>query len=216
MKFSLIAKGTKAEESATFRYYDKDVAILIRPLSQLEEIDVIAAALKTCKEKGAEGKPGNAIYEAVRMAATLAVACLDPDSPPGARQSVFDLGAEQVLAELDTDTIAQLAERQDRWQEQCSPSFRHKTVKELFEMARKLGEDEHDPLAFARLSPNTQLVLARFMAALLRQSRASSSSPTSPFSRSATTSESSETESPKEESQSDSPTNDEAAEDSGS
>lgn len=170
MKFSLVAKGARAEQAATFHFRGSDVAVLFRPLSVAEEMGAEADAIKACKAVGAEAKTGQPIYEAARMVAILVAGCLDPDSPAGdARAPLFDGGSAQVCAELDTDTIGLLYEQHQVWQEQCSPSFRQKTDGQLFQIAKALAEDEHDPLAFLRLSPKTRLTCAIFMAALLRK-----------------------------------------------
>lgn len=114
------------------------------------------------------------------MANTLAFGCMDPDSPASAREPLFDKGAEQVLSELDTDTIAQLFEQHQIWQEECSPTLRAKSVTELFDLAKKVAE-EHDPLggSLAALSPHTRLSFMRFLAALLVSSQAFKLSPSS-------------------------------------
>lgn len=177
MKFSLVKHGTRAEKPASFKFYENDVAILLRPLSLAEEIDTAAAAIAMATAKKSEPKPGNAIYDAALMAATLHVCCIDPDSSPEARTSVFDGGVDQVLKELDGDTTALLYEQQQIWQEECSPTLHKVSLGELFNITKKLAEDEHDPLAFLRLSPRMRVTLARFMAALLRTSQVLNTEP---------------------------------------
>jgi hypothetical protein len=170
LKFSQVALGTRAEQKTKFLYDGKEQSIVIRPLSQAEEIDVESDAIRAAKAKGAEAVPGNPIYEATRMMAVIEKAILDPDSPAQAREPYFDGGVTQIGEMLDTDTIAHLHALQQAWQEECSPSFRHKTSAELLKIAHTLSEDEHDPLAFARYSLKTQWSLGPFMARLLRGS----------------------------------------------
>lgn len=176
MRFSSLVKGKRAERAATIRVGVADVPLRLRPLSAIEETDVIAAAIAHAKAKGAEPTAGHPIYEAAIMANTLAVACIDPDSDDGA---FFDGGAAQVLSELDTDTIAQLYEQQQIWQEECSPSVRAKSFEELFGLAKKLSETD-DPLAYVRLSPRTRWILQRTTGALLPTSPEPKPQPSSP------------------------------------
>lgn len=178
MKFSLVSKGARAEQASSFRFRNEEVLVLFRPLTLAEEMAAETEAIRACKTAGAEPKPGTPIYEAARMAAILVAGCLDPDSPPGARTSLFDGGSDQVCADLDTDTIGLLYGQHQAWQEQCSPSYRQKTDGQLFTLAKQLAEDaETDPLAYWRQSPKTQLSLLHFMGALLRRSLVSSSTP---------------------------------------
>lgn len=175
MKFSQVAAGTRAEQKATFVHGKREDgspaehAILLRPLSQSEEIDCEAEAMGASKLKGGKGERGEPIYEATRMMAVIARAVLDPESPVDKREAFFDLGIRQIGG-LDPDTIARLHQLQQAWQEECSPSFRHKTTADLLALAHTLSEDEHDPLACARLSQKTQWTLLPFMARLLRDS----------------------------------------------
>lgn len=179
MKFSEIAKGTSAERVTSFRFHGQDVKVIFRPLSALEETDAAAAGIRYAKAKGASPEPGP-VYDAAFMAHTLCCGCLDPDSPPDARLPFFDKGADQILADLDTDTIAQLFEQQQMWQEECSPSTKAKSVAELFDLAKAVAADA-DPLglAYARLSPRTRWTLQRFTANLLVESHVFKPSPSS-------------------------------------
>lgn len=167
MKFSQVILGTRAEKAIAFEAGGKTRTALVRPLSLAEEIDADAEAIKLSKRKGAEAVAGNTVFESYRMMAVVACAILDEDSPPAARERYFDGGIEQV-ATLTPDVIAHLHQLQQAWQEECSPSFTHKTTADLFVLVRKLVEDEHDPLVFARVSVKTQWTLLPFMARLLR------------------------------------------------
>jgi hypothetical protein len=171
MKFSQVAKGTSAEKASKFRHGDTDVEVLLRPLNAGEEVDVIARATKSAVKDGvAAPRPGDSIYEAHMMSETLALACLDPESPPNARVSTFDEGAKQVL-QLDNDTILLLWEQQRMWQEECSPSVQSKSTKDLFDLAKEVAEGD-DPFSYVRLSQRTRWQLQHFTAALLVKSPA--------------------------------------------
>lgn len=176
MRFSDVIRGTAAECPTHYVLDGKKVEVILRPLDSNEEMDVVAAAIKHCKTRGADAVAGNPIYEAGIMRATLAIACLDPESKPEARQPHFD--KEDQVGKLDTDTIAILYEQQMQWQEETSPSLKHKSVGELFDLARKVVEQD-DPLAYARLSPRTRWDLQRTTGVLLLESRVLRPSPTS-------------------------------------
>lgn len=171
MKLSAVAKAARAERATSFRFHGRDVPALLRAMSALEDTDAVAAAIKACKQKGAEPTSGQPIYDACYAANVLAVACLDPDSPPTAREPLFDKGAEQAMSELDQDTLAMLFEQQQQWQEECSPLVRPNNAGELLEMAKRVAEAD-DPLVYARLSPRTRWILQRTTAALLVQLQA--------------------------------------------
>lgn len=180
MKFSDVAKGTRAEQASTLTVEGKETAILFRPLSALEEADVTASAIRFAKSKGGEPKVGSDLYETGFMVHALALGVLDPDSPPGARAPFFDGGFEQILSKMDTDSIAQLHERHRMWQEECSPSYARVSVGRLFELSKEFGRDDDDPKVLARysaLSLTTRLTLLRFMAVQLRILQGSKLSP---------------------------------------
>ena len=206
MKFSDIAKGKAKEKTAVIPGVEVSPGVplptLIRPLTAMEEVDVAAAAIAFAKSKGAPTAPDSKIYQEGEMAATIALAYLDPDSDPKARKPTFDLGAEQVLSDLDTDTVAMLSEQQGMWQQECSPGMKSMTPGEAFELAKGLVKDQDDPKAVATyslLSPIMRWNFTRFMAVLLASSRDSR------FFSSATSDKSPETEQSKSPSQSDSP-----------
>ncbi len=165
MKASAIARGTAAERPTSY-IAGKDakgdplvVQVLLRPLSALEEADIEAEAIAFAKKRGAPTTENSAIYEAAFMGATLALAVLDPDSPPAAREKYFDQGLDQVLA-LDPDTIAQLHEQQRIWQEECSPSANKMSAVELMRLCTEIAE-RNDPKAYSLLSPGMRWRLQR-------------------------------------------------------
>ena len=171
MKFSQLAKGIRAEKQVSFRYGGKDIPTLLRPLTQGEEIDVIAKASKAAQRDGVkEPKPGDPIYEAHAMAETLALACLDPDSPADARMPTFDGGPKDLL-DMDRDAVAMLFEQQAMWQQECSPAIHTTGTKDLFKLAEEVSE-QGDPFAYAALPLVTRWLLQRFTAALLCNSPA--------------------------------------------
>lgn len=203
MKFSAVAKGTSNEKPVAFKVNGSEAHTLVRPLSALEENEARSSAIKHTKSKGAEPKDGVAIYDSALMAAILAIACVDPDSKPGARESYFDLGMEQVLSGLDTDTLVQVFEQQQMHQEQCSPRFTKANLGHLIELADEFGRVTEDPKAltglqrkYLTLPLNTRMALLLFMGAELRLLRAFKSSSTSAGSNASPSDESEEPGSP--------------------
>jgi hypothetical protein len=175
VKFSQILLGTRAEKPAKVSLAGGGTAdVLLRPLDATEELAVLSSARLEAEAKGhKDPKDGDAIYDSLLAAHTLAVTALDPDSPPEARERFFDKGAAQVGA-LDPDTIAVLYEEQRVWQEECSPSIRAKSAGELVVLTKQIAAaDGHG--FFLRLSPLTRASWARFSARLLVDSPGQSS-----------------------------------------
>lgn len=188
MKFSQVSKGTRAEKAHEFTVREFTHKILVRALSAGEEMDVEAVAIREAKKRGAEPVAGNSVFESARMMAVIADAILDPDSPSDKREPYFSLGLPEI-GSLDPDTIAHLHQVQQAWQEEISPSYRHKGPADLFKLVKEVA-DSDDPLVFARYSLKTQWSLGPFMAKLLAPL----------LTRSFSSGSSSETDSPKSES----------------
>jgi hypothetical protein len=221
MKFSQILAGVRAEQPASFQVGTGEdgkpilASVVLRPLSMMEEMDVEADAISDCKAKGAEASPRNPVYESARILAVLSRSVLDPDSPKDKREPFFDLGSSQA-GSLDPDTLANLHAMQEAWQEECSPSYRHKSPAELMLLVKEMADNDADPFRFARYSRKTQWSLALFMARMLVLSPAFSSWPGSSSERSPT-SDASDPSSPKSPGDmSNSPTGESSPEDSSS
>jgi len=179
VKFSEVAKGTRAERRTTLRVRDTEVAVLLRPLSALEETEVTASAIRFAKQRGGETAPGASLYDTGHMVHALSLGVIDPDSPPEARTPFFDGGVDQILSSLDTDSIAVLYQQYRLWQEQTSPSYEAASAVRLYELSKEFGRDDDDPKVLSRylaLSLTTRLSLLRFMAVLLHKSPERSSS----------------------------------------
>lgn len=180
MKFSQLAAGVDQSRTVEITLRGKLCKPLVRPLTMLEEVDVVAYAIKAAKEKGAEPVKGNEIFDAATMAKACHLAYLDEDSPANARQPFFDEGPEAVLT-LDKDTIALLFERQEIRQSEASPAFSVTSGPELMGIIRELvdGEGQRDPFFLLRFAPTTRLALVRTMAVLLAESHVLKPSSTS-------------------------------------
>lgn len=123
MKFSQIVKGTRARKAFPLPMPDGvEYELALVPLSGAQEMQAHADARKLAAERGsAEPKAGDPLFERALWATTLAVACVDTESPEAAPRPFFDGGAVQILDDLDRDRIAYLFEAQQAWQDECAP-----------------------------------------------------------------------------------------------
>jgi hypothetical protein len=176
--FSQLAKGRRARKTVTFPLLaaavaegtePRELAVDVIVLSGLEDADVMGKARAFAKERGVDDpKDGNPIYDLALWAFTLAIACVDPESPETDPRPFFDGGAEQILASnlLGRDTIAYLYEHQQQWQDEVSPRARTVGPEELLAHVLAVASAE-DPTPFFRLAPALRWTLHRSMAALL-------------------------------------------------
>jgi hypothetical protein len=168
MKFSQIVLGPRAVQFIKLQHADNiELEMGVRPLVGAEEADILQRAIATTKEKGGEPRAGEELFDLHYRAELLAVACIDYESPENARTPYFDGGAAQVLKHLHPDVICYLAERQQTWQDECSPSMRRQDPREFLEWVREIAEAE-DAGPFVRLRPGTRWVSTRSMAKLLQ------------------------------------------------
>ncbi len=176
MKFSQVAKGTRAERPITVPGYkvidpvtqaEKSFVVIVRPLSGLEQETAFANARMRAIEKGVpDPKFGEPIYDLAVMAFVLAVGCVDPDSPENARTHTFKDGIE-ILEELHPEMIVFLHEHHETWQSETSP-FEQGGMgdKSLMEKVREVaGPDGY--ATFMRWSPRMRLTYVLFTARML-------------------------------------------------
>lgn len=188
--FGQIIKGTRARkrvtlplagascDPATLEWKGAVVELDLRALSPLERAEVTAAARAFAVEKGvADPNADEALYVQGLMLHTLAVACIDAESPEDAPRPFFDGGFEQLYKTeaLSTDHIAYLYELQEMWEDEVSP--RVNTVKAADLIATTLKAASGDAYFFVRLRPSTRWSCFRTMAARLLDSLTRSSGP---------------------------------------
>lgn len=180
MKFSSLLKGKRAERLIELPGFESPVPLLLRPLTAQEEADVLRSAFEFAQQKGND-KPtaGDPLFDMWIMAHTLVIACLDVDSPEDARAPFFDGGVKQVLEELSRESIVHLYERQELWQDECSPYLRRMTSAEFIEKVVEVANAADDG-PFIRLSPATRWHFTRFTADLLQSYRADRLPPGAP------------------------------------
>jgi hypothetical protein len=171
MKFSTIQKGRRAERAIDLPGYEGHVPLLLRPITGQEEADVLRLAFEFAAQKGNE-KPsaGDPLYDMGMMVHTLAIACLDTESPPDARTPFFDGGAKQILDELSRESIVHLYERQELWQDECSPYLRRMTSEDLIAKVAEVANSSDDA-PFIGMSPATRWLFTRTTADLLQSYR---------------------------------------------
>lgn len=166
MKFSEAAKGTRAERVVTVDLARGKHTFAIRPLTGNEEAEALAGARDFTKSKGSvDPKPGDPLFELGIAVHTIAIGCVDVDSPETARAPYFDGGAPQILGELAREEIAYLYERHAQWQDECSPTVSKLQGGELIaELIRQVEAEDDGP--FVRLRPAVRWHLLRTTARL--------------------------------------------------
>lgn len=150
MRFSDIAKGTRAVKAITLPMGGVEHPLAVRPLTGGEEGDVEARAVAYALGKGSKAPVvGDRLYDLGRMTATLALGCVCSDAPT---LPFFDGGVEQILEGLDADRIALLYEQHQAWQDECGARATRMSGGEWFakvmEVANAVADE--DPLALSR------------------------------------------------------------------
>lgn len=173
MKFSAIAKGTRRERPASFPYPGSngetiECALLLRPLTDAEEIDAHAFATSHAASKGIKDpQPNNPIYDSAFMAHALACGCLDPESPASARVAFF-ASANEVLENLTRDQRVYVFELLESWQDECSPSIRKLSAEQMLAAGEVLAKGGSEAERFLdSLAPSMLRSFARFMGSQL-------------------------------------------------
>ena len=178
MKFSSLSLGSRAERSIELpglSHDGKPVTLLLRPLTGIEESDVLRRGFEFAIQEGnPKPVPGEQLYDLGVMAHTLAVGCLDPDSPADGRTPFFDGGVDQILKKLGRETIHFLYQRHELWQDECSPYVRNMTADELMTTVQEVATSEGEG-PFLRMSPATRWIFMRTTARLLLASHAGKS-----------------------------------------
>jgi hypothetical protein len=176
--FSELALGTQATRDAEVEFLNgaKD-KLAIRVLDGLEEALVISRAKAFCESQNA-GTDGDLVLIA-RAAHRIAIACLDVEDH---EKPYFDGGFDQIMAskQLGRDRILYLAEMQELWQDQCSPSLLRLGDAEFTKRVREIALSEN-PDPFVELRPGlrwsfTRTLALRELESLQRRSLPGSSS----------------------------------------
>lgn len=178
-KFSQILKGTRARHVVPFPISAapvtegaerETVPVDVRVLSGIELATCLEKARERAAAKGitdpAQGEP---IYDLALMVETLAVAVVDHESPEDAPAPFFDGGAEQILADVDSERISYLYAWHEMWQSMCSPRLEKLDEQAAFQKLIELTT-RTDPGPFVEMLPATAWALLRFTGGLLLSS----------------------------------------------
>lgn len=180
VKFSSLQLGARAERTVELPgilHEGKPVSVLLRPLTGVEESDVLRRGFEFAIQEGnAQPRAGDPLYDLGVMVHTLAIGCLDPESPAEGRTAFFDGGAPQILKELGRETIHFIYQRHELWQDECSPYVRNMSGTELMNKIEEVAASMDDG-PFLRMSPATRWNFTRTTARLLLDSREAKSAP---------------------------------------
>jgi hypothetical protein len=204
--FTDILRGAKARKPVAFprpsitaallsKEPTEEVLVDLMPISGEEEAVVLTRARAFAVERGvADPKPGDPIYDLGLMVETLAVGCIDHESPPDAPARFF-ASAEEIRSFLDRERIVYLYELHALWQDELAPLGRTLSEDEYYKAVLKLADAEDPSLPFAMYRP---AILGNFMLSMARQLRdlVLVKSPLGSSSSSDTTSEPSKAEAP--------------------
>jgi hypothetical protein len=196
-KFSDIAEGTRARHPATLplpgarvnaetgEWEGPTVALDLRALREDEYVQVLERARAFAVARGvAHPEPGDDIFERGKMVHTLAVACIDKDSPPEAPAPFFDGGWESIhrASNLTPEVVAYLALKQALFQDEVNPLATSQSPAEF--MAAVIKTAGGDLGFFVNSRPGLQWSFTRTLAsqllALLADRSLSSSAPEPP------------------------------------
>jgi hypothetical protein len=162
-KYSSIVQGPRARKTIdlprpgavvdmeTGAWRGPTIKLDVRPLRGDEHDQVLADAKKYAEKLGANDPiEGEELFERGRLLHTLAIACVDTDSPVDAPQAFFDGGVEQILTadELTPEVLAYLYEHQQLWQDEVSPLVKSMTPAEFATAVVRTASGENGDMSF--------------------------------------------------------------------
>jgi hypothetical protein len=162
-KYSSIVQGPRARKTIdlprpgavvnmeTGAWRGPTIKLDVRPLRGDEHDQVLADAKKYAEKLGStDPTEGEELFERGRLLHTLAIACVDTDSPVDAPQPFFDGGVEQILTadELTPEVLAYLYEHQQLWQDEVSPLVKSMTPAEFATAVVRTASGENGDMSF--------------------------------------------------------------------
>lgn len=187
-KFSTVVAGARARKRIQLplpgAHVDAETGDWVGPTAELdvralrddEHTDVLREALGFARKRGLE-KPedGDALYERGKMLHTLAIACIDHESPPDNPQPYFDNGWEQIhKSDLMTpEVIGYLYLQQQVFQDEVSPLRKDMSPAEFY--AAAISTAGGNMAFFVNSRPGVQWNFLRTLASQLVVSLAASS-----------------------------------------
>ncbi len=196
-KFSDVTQGVRARKSIKLplpgaqlddsaQWTGPTVDLDLRPLRDDEYAEILQHARAFAKERGVDDpKDDNEIYERGKMVHTLAIACIDKDSPLEKPEPFFDGGWKQVhTSELMTpEVVGYLYGQQELWQDEINPLIGDMQPEQFLAAAIKTAGG--DMGFFVNSRPGMRWIFARTLSSQLVASLARRS-PSSPPSESQT------------------------------
>lgn len=189
MKFSEIVRGTRSDEEVELPRFDGQpddapaMKVRVRALNALDEEQALSDARRRAKTEGVEDpKPGEPLYDLALMVETVAIAYLDPESPPNARTPFFDAGSDAVRKWYGREAIALLYELQQDYQDRVAPNVAKLSPYDFYNGILKLGDEDEQQARFFyyRCRPGLRWSFMRSMAVQQRSALMSKFSPGSP------------------------------------
>lgn len=189
-RFSDVTKGRRARTPAvlplpgahvdpeTGEWIGPTAKLAMRALREDEYDDVLANARAFAKKRGESAEDGDDLYERGKMLHTLAIACLDADSPEDVPALFFDGGVDQIASSeiMCPEVIAYLYERQQLWQDEVNPLLKALQPNEFFAAAVAVAGG--NMAFFVGMRPGMRWSFTRTLASQLLSSLANSSSST--------------------------------------
>lgn len=168
-KHKSLAKGTRAElpfdlPAATGE--EVGLGCLLRPLNGIEEEEALVEARARAIAKGVtDPSPGDPIYDLALMIETIALGCMDPDSPKEAREPTFADG-DEIRASFGREAIAYIYAAHQAWQDEASPTLAKLDAKGYVDAIAKLGgpDEVESRRFFLRLQPGLLWSFTRSLA----------------------------------------------------
>lgn len=186
-KFSTVVQGTRARKpvklplpGAQYNVEKNEWVgpvedLVLRALRDDEHADVVTEAKAFAIKRGVENpEDGDPLYEKGKMLHTLALACLDKDSPLEKPEPYFDLGWEQIhkAENLTPEVIAYLYFQQQLWQDEVNPLNGSLNNTEF--MAAAIKTAQGDMSFFVNSRPGIRWSFTRTLASQLVASHARS------------------------------------------
>lgn len=176
-KFSTVVQGMRARkpiklplpgaqvDSESGEWLGPTVDLDVRAIREDEHTDVLAQAFAFARKHGLqEPGDGDPLYEQGKMLHTMAIACIDRESPKDAPAPFFDGGWEQIhKSEVMTpEVVNYLYLQQQMFQDEVSPLLKGMTPNEF--MAAAIKTAGGDLSFFVNSRPGMQWSFLRTMA----------------------------------------------------
>ena len=199
VQYAKVIKGRRAERTLNCPIPGSEAGLtcVAIPLAGDEEAECLAFALKYAKDKGVHAEHatvGNPLYDLAYAAKVVELTIRDPETgEPGRRSPTFSgaclkadgqpygSGVDEILGELQRETIMYLFRIAEHWADEVSPMRRQMSDLELVAGVRELAKEGDESLRFFDgCGPSMRLRLLRFMASQCASSLEPRSGPSGP------------------------------------